>query len=229
MTAYQGPRRAYAEVAGIQLHYRYAGAREFPALLLLHQSPSSSAMYAPLMAQLADRFFLVAPDTPGFGGSDPLESTVAGVVEIADYARVIHVDANSGAVTPTGTSWATAYPSLQEALDAFVAGDEIWVTRNGEHKPERLTDAGDPRSATFLLPPRARIYGGFAGTEDTLGQRIIAAGMSVLSGNIGDLVLTDTEEGYSTTVTGSVHPDNFNLMAGSWTDKTGNGTWRARR
>jgi len=90
MTAYPGPRRAYAEVAGIQLHYRCAGARELPALLLLHQSPSSSAMYAPLMEQLADRFFLVAPDTPGFGGSDPLESTVAGAVEIADYARVIH-------------------------------------------------------------------------------------------------------------------------------------------
>jgi haloalkane dehalogenase len=102
MTVYPGPRRAYAEVAGIQLHYRCAGARELPALLLLHQSPSSSAMYAPLMEQLADRFFLVAPDTPGFGGSDPLESTMGDVLEIADYARVIDEFVTALGIAPCG-------------------------------------------------------------------------------------------------------------------------------
>lgn len=102
MTAYRGSRRAYAEVAGIQLHYRCAGARELPALLLLHQSPSSSAMYTPLMERLADRFFLVAPDTPGFGGSDPLQSTAAGEVEIADYARLIHEFIKGLGIVPCG-------------------------------------------------------------------------------------------------------------------------------
>ena len=65
--------RAYAPIGGRQLHYRYAGYPDAPALLLLHQSPSTSAMYEPLMAALADRYFLVAPDNPGFGGSDALE------------------------------------------------------------------------------------------------------------------------------------------------------------
>ena len=50
-------------------------------------------MYLPLMAQLADRFYLVAPDTPGFGASDALpaaEPGAATVAGIADYARAMH-------------------------------------------------------------------------------------------------------------------------------------------
>ena len=90
--------RAYADVAGIQLHYRYAGASQLPALLLLHQSPSSSVMYEPLMLALADRFFLLAPDTPGFGNSDPLPGSEP--LEIADYARVIQAFVASLGITP---------------------------------------------------------------------------------------------------------------------------------
>ncbi len=37
--------RAYAEVDGRQLHYRMAGGTDGPWLLLLHQAPSTSAMY----------------------------------------------------------------------------------------------------------------------------------------------------------------------------------------
>jgi hypothetical protein len=50
-----------------------------------------------------------------------------------------------------------------------------------------------------------------------------------ISGMVVDLVITDTEEGYSTAVNGALNPDNFNQMAGTWSDKTGSGTWRARR
>jgi pimeloyl-ACP methyl ester carboxylesterase len=39
-------------------------------ILLLHGFPSSSRMYEPLFARLADRYRLIAPDYPGFGHSD---------------------------------------------------------------------------------------------------------------------------------------------------------------
>ena len=39
-------------------------------ILLLHGLPSSSRMFEPLFARLADRYHLVAPDYPGFGHSD---------------------------------------------------------------------------------------------------------------------------------------------------------------
>jgi len=81
-------RRAYFEVDDLQLHYRFAGERERPALVLFHQSPSTSAMYAPLMERLANRFYLIAPDTPGFGNSDAFPGE-ADSVEILDYARAM--------------------------------------------------------------------------------------------------------------------------------------------
>ena len=77
-------RRAYIDVDGLQIHYRSAGRADAPVLLLLHQSPSSSAMYEMLMPELADRFQLFAPDTPGFGNSDPL-----GEVSVEGFASII--------------------------------------------------------------------------------------------------------------------------------------------
>ncbi|WP_425614215.1 alpha/beta fold hydrolase [Anatilimnocola sp. NA78] len=58
------------KVDGLSIFYREAGSRDLPTLILLHGLPSSSRMYEPLLARLADRFHLVAPDYPGFGHSD---------------------------------------------------------------------------------------------------------------------------------------------------------------
>jgi pimeloyl-ACP methyl ester carboxylesterase len=57
------------EIEGLPIFYREAGPADAPLLLLLHGLPSSSRMYAPLLARLSDRFRLIAPDYPGFGHS----------------------------------------------------------------------------------------------------------------------------------------------------------------
>jgi pimeloyl-ACP methyl ester carboxylesterase len=57
-------------VDGLAIFYREAGPKDAPTLLLLHGFPSSSRMFEPLFARLADRYHLVAPDYPGFGHSD---------------------------------------------------------------------------------------------------------------------------------------------------------------
>lgn len=82
-----GPRRAYVDVDDRQLHYRHSGARDLPVLLLLHQTPSSSAMYDELMRHLSGQFFLLAPDTPGFGNSDPLPEAIT----VSAWANAISV------------------------------------------------------------------------------------------------------------------------------------------
>ena len=79
-------RRGYIDVGERQLHYRYAGDPANPTLLLLHQSPSHSVMYEALMGELADEYYMLAPDNPGFGGSDPLPIED---VSIAAFAAVI--------------------------------------------------------------------------------------------------------------------------------------------
>lgn len=68
-------RRAYHDLAHGQMHVRVHETPGAPWLVLLHQSPSSSAMFEPLMHALAGRFSLLAPDNPGFGQSDPLPHT----------------------------------------------------------------------------------------------------------------------------------------------------------
>jgi pimeloyl-ACP methyl ester carboxylesterase len=59
-----------ANVDGLKIFYREAGAADAPVLLLLHGFPSSSHMFRDLIPLLADRFHIVAPDLPGFGQSD---------------------------------------------------------------------------------------------------------------------------------------------------------------
>lgn len=75
--------RHFIDVDGRQVHYRRAGSG--PPLLMVHQSPRSSAEYEPLMARWAAHFTCIAPDTPGFGQSTAL----AGDPDIVDFADAI--------------------------------------------------------------------------------------------------------------------------------------------
>ena len=57
-----------------------------PPVVLLHESPRSSAAFVPVIEALAERFTVIAPDTPGYGGSDPLPLHRP---QIADYADAL--------------------------------------------------------------------------------------------------------------------------------------------
>ena len=74
--------RRYVMVGERQVHVRYGGAG--PLLVLLHQSPRSSAELEPLMQLLAHQFTVLAPDTPGNGLSDPLANRAPDAVDFAD-------------------------------------------------------------------------------------------------------------------------------------------------
>ncbi len=65
-------RRGYVATShGQQMHYRLAGDRGGAPLVLIHQSPSSGAMWEPILPELAARgYFAVAPDLIGHGASD---------------------------------------------------------------------------------------------------------------------------------------------------------------
>jgi pimeloyl-ACP methyl ester carboxylesterase len=57
-------------VDGLSIFYREAGAAHLPTIVLLHGFPTSSHMFRDVIASLAGRFHVVAPDYPGFGYSD---------------------------------------------------------------------------------------------------------------------------------------------------------------
>ena len=58
---------------GVRLHYLEAGTGE-PALVLLHAFPLHAGMWAPQLEHLSAHRRVVAPDLPGFGGSDAPDS-----------------------------------------------------------------------------------------------------------------------------------------------------------
>lgn len=64
-----------------QVHYRRAGSG--PAVLLLHQSPQSSREMVEPMRRWALHFTVIAPDTPGYGQSDPLGAPLVSIEEFA--------------------------------------------------------------------------------------------------------------------------------------------------
>ncbi|HSN71431.1 MAG TPA: alpha/beta fold hydrolase [Steroidobacteraceae bacterium] len=76
-----------------QVHYRRTG--QGPLVLMLHQSPLSSRDMEATMLRWQDRFTMIAPDTPGYGLSDPfgfdsveMDDIAEAVVEFLDAIGV---------------------------------------------------------------------------------------------------------------------------------------------
>jgi hypothetical protein len=74
-----------------------------------------------------------------------------------------------------GSSWADAYTDLTDAV-ASASGD-VWVAA-GTYNP-----AGSDANATYLIMSPMNIYGGFAGTEASIEDRV-PGNTTVLSGDI---------------------------------------------
>ena len=86
-----------------------------------------------------------------------------------------------------GSSWTDAYTTLQPALNAASAGDEVWIasgTYNPAGYPTGVTST-NTRDYSFYLDKDIKIYGGFAGTETPLSPRNIASNPVILSGDLG--------------------------------------------
>jgi pimeloyl-ACP methyl ester carboxylesterase len=83
-------RRMYADCRYGQLHLHSAfpstgGFDELTTLICLHQSPMSSRVFRDFLAHMGTDRSVYAPDTPGFGESDPPDEPPS----IADYAGAI--------------------------------------------------------------------------------------------------------------------------------------------
>ena len=112
------------EGSGVRrVHYRRCGAG--PALLMVHQSPRSSKEYEPLMRDWGAHFTCIAPDSPGFGQSDPLLAKNSESPTIDDFA-----DANIALLDALGLGQVAGY--------GFHSGGIILVTALKQN-PERFS------------------------------------------------------------------------------------------
>lgn len=93
-----------------------------------------------------------------------------------DVIPPLYVNGNSASQNPDGLSWDTAFPNLQEAIDAAQMGQEIWVAEGVYHPTEidpfsAAKNSADLRARTFYLKEGIAIVGGFAGTENSISER----------------------------------------------------------
>jgi hypothetical protein len=121
--------------------------------------------------------------------------------------------------TGNGTSWANASGDLQAMINLSGTNDEVWVAA-GTYLPRYdalgNTTPSNNREKTFRLRTNMKLYGGFAGTETTINQRV-TGNTSILSGDLGTLgVTTDNAYhvvlGYNLTATVL---DGFTITAGN--------------
>jgi predicted outer membrane repeat protein len=107
---------------------------------------------------------------------------VAGSSALAQ--TTIFVD-DSAATGGNGTSWASAFVTLDDALAAATApgADEIRIA-HGRYRPMVQLTPPDPRSAAFVIPDETTLIGGWLGNEIN-NIPLGTPRLTLLSGDIG--------------------------------------------
>ena len=124
-----------------QVHYRRGG--RGPVVLLLHQSPQSSREMEPLIAAWGHAFTLIAPDSPGYGFSQPLQRAGLPVAEASmeDFAAATLEFADALGIGRfgvygfhTGASIGTAVAAARPDRVAAVAANGLVVLTGAERE-----------------------------------------------------------------------------------------------
>ncbi|NUN12151.1 MAG: lamin tail domain-containing protein [Myxococcales bacterium] len=124
-----------------------------------------------------------------------------------------YVDAAKAGLPQNGTSWATAYATVQAAVDAAQTGDAVWV-RTGTYKPAGAT------ANVVVMKTCVNLYGGFAGNETTLAARPMLP--TTLSGDFDNSnSATAADSLHVVTAASNTRLDGFVVTRGNATSQGG--------
>ena len=139
------PQSQFAEVNGIRLHYRIAGAGS--PVVLLHGYAEDSRMWLPLTAELAKTHTVIAPDLRGFGQSSAptngytkaaMAQDVHALLQNLGHKRVSVVGHDIGLMV--AYAYAAQYRDEVDRIalmDAFLPGvgdwKNVWLMRDLWH------------------------------------------------------------------------------------------------
>ena len=126
----------FAKVNSVRLHYLIAGKGD--PVILLHGYAENSHMWRPLMAQLAKRHTVIAPDLRGFGQSSKpmtgydkktMAQDIHALAQSLGYQHEVVVGHDIGLMV--AYAYAAQYPSDVDRIvlmDAFLPGVGDWQT-----------------------------------------------------------------------------------------------------
>jgi pimeloyl-ACP methyl ester carboxylesterase len=128
------PQSKFAEVNGVKLHYLSAGTGD--PVVLLHGFAETSHMWLPLIAELAGKHTVIAPDLRGFGQSSAppdgytkaaMAQDIHALVKSLNYDRIHLVGHDIGLMV--AYAYAAQYPREVDHLvlmEAFLPGVGDW-------------------------------------------------------------------------------------------------------
>ncbi len=141
-----GPQGNFARVNGLRLHYLGWGDPARPPLVLVHGYTGNAYAWQPVAPGLAEHFWVIAPDLPGHGDSDPLPDGYTIQKYVAIFGRFVD-GLGLGRFNLVGLSmggriglvYAAENPDRVERLVIVDIGPQIsrrWSQRQAEPEPE---------------------------------------------------------------------------------------------
>jgi pimeloyl-ACP methyl ester carboxylesterase len=140
------------DVDGTRIFYREAGSEMAETVLLLHGFPTSSHMFRNLIPILSERYYVVAPDLPGFGQSamparDGFRYTFGNLAKVMTrFTEVLAIDKFALYVfdygAPVGYRMALERPKRVTAI----------ISQNGNAYEEGLSDGWNPIRTYWMDP-----------------------------------------------------------------------------
>ncbi|UII79855.1 right-handed parallel beta-helix repeat-containing protein [Flagellimonas sp. CMM7] len=122
--------------------------------------------------------------------------------------NIVYVNSNLSS-NGDGTSWKSAFNSLETALAKAKANTEIWVTQ-GTYVPERKVTGNQKRDFSFQLKNNISLLGGFKGTELKSDERNWKENKTILSGDLNKDDETDQ----------NLSDNCFHVVTGNGTNRT---------
>jgi len=138
----------FVAAAGLRWHVQEFGRAEAPALLLLHGTGAATHSWRGLAPLLARDFFVIAPDLPGHGFTDPLPDADLSLPGMARAVAGLVAALGRPPVLAAGHS-AGAAVLARMCLDGSIA-PQLLAAFNGALAPL-------PGAANLLFPSMARL------------------------------------------------------------------------
>ncbi|MBU2939285.1 T9SS type A sorting domain-containing protein [Lacinutrix sp. C3R15] len=163
-------------------------------------SKTNTSFKYPYFTDAVNEDYTLLPGSPAIGTGDNTKVPVGITKDLANNARIQQTTVDMGAFESAytssiieniafvninatgnndGSSWTDAYTNLQDAILSTESGSEIWIAE-GTYNP----DASDRTVYYEINKANIIIYGGFAGTEAQISERVVGANETILSGDL---------------------------------------------